>query len=282
VWDVRNGSLVRRRQLARTLRELRVHAGLTIEDAAPLLDFSPSKLSRIENAHQGVDVHIVRSMLDLFDVGGDRWKDILELTREASVKGWWRAYGLDDKGYLPLESEASAVRDYTVTYVPGLLQTADYARAMFEASFRRRSAAILERDVTVRMIRQERLTSSERPLQLLVVIEEAALHRQIGGPAVMRDQLARLVAAAALDTVSVQVLRTGIGAHPAIDGAFTVLSFEGLGEPDAAYVEHLMGSVHVEKDDDVTLARLVFDHLRKVAHSPAESVALIERVAAQM
>jgi transcriptional regulator with XRE-family HTH domain len=98
---VRNGSLVRRRQLARTLRELRVHAGLTIEAAAPLLDFSPSKLSRIENAHQGVDVHIVRSMLDLFDVGGDRWKEILELTREASAKGWWRAYGLDDKGYLP-------------------------------------------------------------------------------------------------------------------------------------------------------------------------------------
>jgi transcriptional regulator with XRE-family HTH domain len=103
VWGVRSGSLVRRRQLARTLRELRVHAGLTIEAAAPLLDFSPSKLSRIENAHQGVDVHIVRSMLDLFDVGGERWTELLELTRAAGAKGWWRAYGLDDKGYLPLE-----------------------------------------------------------------------------------------------------------------------------------------------------------------------------------
>jgi hypothetical protein len=127
---VRSGSLVRRRQLARTLRELRVRAGMTIEAAAPQLDFSPAKLSRIENAHQGVDVHVVRSMMDLFGVGGDRWGEILELTREANVKGWWRAYGLDDRGYIPLEAEASTIRDFTVTYVPGLLQTADYARAI--------------------------------------------------------------------------------------------------------------------------------------------------------
>jgi transcriptional regulator with XRE-family HTH domain len=278
---VRNGSLVRRRQLARTLRELRMHAGLTIEAAAPLLDFSPSKLSRIENAHQGVDVHIVRSMLDLFDVGGERWKEILELTREASAKGWWRAYGLDDRGYIPLEAEASTVRDFTVTYVPGLLQTADYARALFDVSFRRRSEATRDRDVTVRRIRQERLTSPDRPLELLAMIEEAVLHRPVGGPSVMRAQLAHLVEAAALDTVTVQVLPTVVGAHAGNDGAFTVLSFEGLGEPDMGYVEHPMGSVHVEKEEDVTRARLVFDHLRTVAHSPAESVALIEQVAAQ-
>jgi transcriptional regulator with XRE-family HTH domain len=279
---VRNGSLVRRRQLARTLRELRMHAGLTIEAAAPLLDFSPSKLSRIENAHQGVDVHIVRSMLDLFDVGGERWTEILELTREAGAKGWWRAYGLDDRGYIPLEAEASTVRDFTVTYVPGLLQTADYARALFEAALRPRSEATLERDVTVRMIRQERLTSVDRPLELLAIIEEAVLHRPVGGSAVMRAQLAHLVEAAATDMVTLQVVPTAVGAHPGSDGAFTVLSFEGLGEPDMGYAEHPVGSVHIEKEEDVTLARLVFDHLRTIAHSPAESVALIEQVAAQM
>jgi hypothetical protein len=221
-------------------------------------------------------------MLDLFDVGGERWTEILDLTREANVKGWWRAYGLDDKGYLPLEAEASTVRDFTVTYVPGLLQTADYARALFEASFQRRSAAIINRDVTVRMIRQERLNSQDRPVELFAVIEEAVLHRPVGGTAVLRAQLAHLVEAAALDTVTLHVLPTGIGAHPGIDGAFTVLSFEGLGEPDMGYVEHPMGSTHIEKGEDVKLARLVFDHLRTVAYSPAESVALIEQVAAQM
>jgi len=279
---VRRGSLVRRRQLARTLRELRVHAGLTIEAAAPRLDVSPAKLSRIENAHQGVDVHLVRSMLDLFDVGGDRWTEIIQLTREAGAKGWWRAYGLDDNCYVPLESEASTVRDYTINYVPGLLQTADYARALFDASPQPRSAEALEREVTVRMIRQERLTSRERPLELFAVIEEAVLHRPVGGREVMRGQLRHLVDASGLDTVTLQVLPTAIGAHPGIDGAFTVLSFDGLGEPDMGYVEHPMGSVHIEKEEDVARSRLVFDRLRTLACSPAESVDLIERVVARM
>jgi transcriptional regulator with XRE-family HTH domain len=281
VWGVRSGSLVRRRQLARTLRELRMRAGMTIEVAAPLLDFSPAKLSRIENAQQGVDVHVVRTMMDIFGVGGEQWGKLLELTREASVKGWWRAYGLDDQGYVPLEAEASAVRDYTVGHVPGLLQTVDYARALFESSLQRQAPATLDRDLAVRMIRQERLTSSAHPLELQAVIEESVLHRPVGGLTVMRTQLARLVEATALETVTLQVLPTGAGAHPGVDGAFTVLSFDGLGEPDIGYVEHPMGSVHIEKAEHVARARLVFDHLRSAALSPAESVALIERVAAQ-
>jgi transcriptional regulator with XRE-family HTH domain len=282
VWGVRSGSLIRRRQLARTLRELRLRAGMTIEAAAPLLDFSPAKLSRIENAHQGVDVHAVRTMMDIFGVGGERWGEILELTREASAKGWWRAYGLDDQGYVPLEAEASAVREYTVGHVPGLLQTADYARAVFEAAQVLRSEETFKRIVAVRMIRQERLTSTERPLQLQALIEEAVLHRPIGGSGVLRDQLAHLLVAAAFDTVTVQVLPTAVGAHPGTDGAFTVLSFEGLGEPDMAYVEHPLGSVHIEKEQDVDRAKMLFGYLRSVALSPAESAALIEEVAAQL
>jgi hypothetical protein len=163
-----------------------------------------------------------------------------------------------------------------------LLQTADYARVLFETSLRPRSAEILERDVKVRMIRQERLVSAERPLELLAVIEEAALHRVLGGRARMRAQLVHLIEAAQLDTVTVQILPTDVGGHPGLDGAFTVLSFEGLGEPDMGYVEHPMGSMHIEKEEDVVRARVVFDHLSSVALSPAESTALIERVIAQM
>jgi transcriptional regulator with XRE-family HTH domain len=279
---VRSGALVRRRQLARTLRELRVHAGLTIEAAAPRLDVSASKLSRIENAHQGVDVHIVRSMLDLFDVGGDRWTEILELTREAATKGWWRAYGLDDRGYVPLEADATTVREFAAGTVPGLLQTADYARELFETSLRPRSRETLERDVTVRMIRQERLRSADRPLELQAVIEEATLHRLLGGRTVMRAQLQRLIEMAELPSVTVQILPTAVAGHPGLDGAFTVLSFEDLGEPDMGYVEHPMGAMHIEKEEDVARARVVLDHLSSVALSPAESTELIERVIAQM
>ena len=276
---MRSGALVRRRQLARILRELRQKSGLTIEDAAPKLDFSPSKLSRIENAHQGVDVHVVRTMMDVFGVGGDRWNEILELTREAGAKGWWRAYGLDDQGYVPLEAEASAVREYTVNYLPGLLQTADYARALFESSMHIGSRAVREDDVEVRMIRQERLRSSENPLTLLAVIEESALRRVIGDPDVMCAQLAHVLEAAGLDTVTVQVLPADVSARHSVTGPFTLLSFDGLGEPDIGYVEHPMGSVHIEKAQDVARGRLVFDHLRSMALSPEESAALIERVA---
>jgi transcriptional regulator with XRE-family HTH domain len=279
---VRSGSLVRRRQLARTLRQLRVHAGLTIEAAAPRLDVSPSKLSRIENAHQGVDVHIVRSMLDLFDIAGDRWEEILQLTREASTKGWWRAYGLDDREYVPLEADATTVREFTVSTVPGLLQTADYARALFSTSLRSRSSAVLERDVTVRLIRQERLASTTRPLELLTVIDEGVLRRMPGSPTVKCAQLTHLIEVSELDTVTMQILPTAVTDHPAYDGAFTVLSFEGLGEPDMGYAENPMGCTHIENEEHVRRARLVFDRLRSVALRPAESVALIEQVVAQM
>ncbi len=132
------------------------------------------------------------------------------------------------------------------------------------------------------MIRQERLSSQERPLELIAIMEEAVLHRPVGGAAVMRAQLAHTVAAAGLETVTVHVLPTAEGAHPGINGAFTVLSFDDLGEPDIGYVEHPVGSVHIEKKEHVAQARLVFDHLRAAALSPADSVALIDRVAAQM
>ncbi|OZM77054.1 helix-turn-helix transcriptional regulator [Pseudonocardia sp. MH-G8] len=279
---VRSGTLVRRRQLARILRELRQKSGMTIEDAAPRLDFSASKLSRIENAHQGVDVHVVRTMMDVFGVGGDRWNAILDLTREARGKGWWRAYGLDDQGYVPLEAEASAVREYTVNYLPGLLQTADYAWALFESSMHVGSRAVRENDVAVRMIRQDRLRDAENPLTLTAVFEEPALRRMVGGPDVMCAQLAHLVEAAGLDTVTIQVLPADVSAHPGATGAFIVLSFDGLGEPDIGYVEHPMGAVHIEKAEDVARGRLVFDRLRSSALGPDESAALIERVAMEM
>jgi transcriptional regulator with XRE-family HTH domain len=279
---MRSGTLIRRRQLARILRDLRRRSGLTIEALAPQLDFSASKLSRIENAHQGVDVHVVRTMMDIFGITGDDWDALLTLTREASAKGWWRAYGLDDQGYVPLEAEASAVREYTVNYLPGLLQTADYARALFESSLHAGSRAVRENDVEVRMIRQRRLTDPDNPLTLVAVIEEAAVRRVIGDEDVMCAQLAHLLEAAELDTVTVQVLPSDIGAYQSVPGAFTVLSFETMGEPDIGYVEHPMGSIHIEKAEDVARGRVVFDHLRSLALCPEESAALIERVATHM
>ena len=274
-----NGSTGLRRQLSRRLKLLREQAGLTLDEAAPALDWSTSKLSRIENADQLVDVHGVRSMLDLYGVGGERWTELIELTRAARQRGWWRAYGLDDKGYVPLEAEASLVRDFTVCFVPGLLQTADYARALFQASLTRRTDEQLENTIAVRMIRQRRLTSTDDRLELVAIVDESVLHRPIGGRAVMVEQLAELIRAAALDTVTLQVLPTSVGAHPAMTGVFTALSFGEHSAPDMVYVEHPMGAIHLNKERDAARATLVFDRLRSDALSPADSVTLIRQVA---
>jgi transcriptional regulator with XRE-family HTH domain len=263
--------------LGRRLRELREEAGLTLEGAAPALDWSVSKLSRIEIAQQSVDVHGVRSMLDLYGAGGEVWTELTTLARESGRRGWWRAYGLGDNSYVGFETEATQVQEYSSGLVPGLLQVPEYSQALFHATPVRRTAVELDRDVTVRMIRQKRLTSDDDPLHLVAIVAETALRTPIGGAAVLRSQLDHLLVTAELDTVSLQVLPTDVGAHPALGSGFMVLSFGDLGEPDMAYVEHALGAVHIEKEPDVALARLIFDQLRSLALAPAASLSLIER-----
>lgn len=276
---VGNGSVVLRRILGRRLRRMREEAGLTLDSAAPQLDWSPSKLSRIENGQQAVDVHGVRSMLDLFDVGGERWTELVTLTREARQRGWWQAYGIGDDSYIGFETEATEVQDFTLDAVPGLLQTADYSRALFASSLARRTEDELANAVAVRMIRQERLTSVEDPLKLEAVIDESVLYRAIGGPAVLAGQLTHLVEAAQLGSVALQVLPVSVTRRSAMSSGLTVLSFGDLDEPDMAYIEHALGALQVEKEADVTRARLILDRLRSDALSPADSLALIRQVA---
>ena len=171
--------------------------------------------------------------------------------------------------------------DFTLAYIPGLLQIADYSRALFAAVAVRRSEAELAAEVAVRMIRQERLTAVENPLELVAIVDESVLHRPVGGPAVLRAQLEHVAAAAALDSVSVQVLPNSVGAHPAMASTFTVLSFGDLGEPDMAYVEHSLGALVLDKEAEVARGRLTFDRLRSAALGPAESLAVIRRAAEQ-
>lgn len=274
-----NGSVVRRRMLGRQLRLLREGAGLKMDTAAPKLEWSTSTLSRIETGQQAPDVHAVKSMLDLYDVGGDRWDELLRLTREVRKKGWWRAYGMGDHSYVGFEAEAALVQDFTLDYVPGLLQVPGYSRALFRASVERGSDDDIENAVEVRTIRQRRLTSDEDPLTLVAIIDESVLHRAIGGPAVLAAQLAHLVVAAQLDSVTLQVLPAAVSARAAMGSGFIVMSFGDLGEPDLAYVEHALGALHMEKAPDVARARLCFDRLRSDALSPADSLALIQEVA---
>jgi transcriptional regulator with XRE-family HTH domain len=272
----------RRRQMARRLKTLRMRARMSLEEAAERMEWSTSKLSRWETGEQLTEPHALKSLLDIYGVTADRWPEFLELSKLSRERGWWRAYGLDNRCYVALEADASLVKDFTFAFVPGLLQTADYARALFQASVNRRSAEQLRPLVAVRMIRQRRLTDPEDPLRLDAIVEESVLYRPVGGSAVLEAQLAHLVEAAALETVNLQILPTKVGAHPSMASGFTLLSFGDLGEPDMLYVEHAMGATHSEKEAEVAKATLKFDRLRSEGLSPDDSVALIRQVAERL
>jgi transcriptional regulator with XRE-family HTH domain len=178
----RNGSQVRRRVLARELRGLREAAGLTLDEAAAKLDVAPSTLSRTESGQQQISVHVVKSMLDVYGAD-DRWDELLRLARASRQRGWWQAFGLGERTHLVgLETEATRVRVFTPNLLPGLLQTADYARALFVAALAWDSGPALENAVAVRMIRQERLVDPDTPLRLEAIVDENALHRAVVDP----------------------------------------------------------------------------------------------------
>jgi len=272
---------VHQRILGRRLQLMRTAAGISIDAAARAFDISVSKLSRIEGARQGVDQHLVKSMLDLYDVGGDRWTETLELVAAARKRPWWTPYRLGgDFGYVQFETDAEQVQVYVPAMVPGLLQTHEYARALFASSSVERSPERIEAQLEVRMIRQRRLTDTEHPLQLMTVIGESALRNPVGDPDVMHAQLAHLAESVELPTVTMQVLPAHPGPHIALASGFIVLSFGDLGEPDMAYVEHALGAVHVEDETTVVLARKKFDQLRTLALSPADSLELLREIAA--
>jgi transcriptional regulator with XRE-family HTH domain len=278
---VGNGSVIRQRILGQQLRGIRERRGLTLGEAACRFEMSTSALSRIETGQQTPNVHLMKSMLDEYEVMGDEWAEYLQLTREARQPGWWRAYGGSKNGnYIGLETEATLVREFTLNYPPGLLQTAEYARAVFAESMRRRREADVESAVRLRMIRQERLASADDPLDLVAVVDESALRRKVGGHGVLEGQLAHLADAARLPSVTLQVLPFARGVS--IRSPFIVLSFGDLEHPDLVYVEHAFGPLVLEKEAEVHRARLVFDRLRSEALDPTDSLALIRGVAEQI
>jgi len=271
---------VRRRRLGIELRRLRETAGLMIEDVATHLECSSSKVSRIETGKAVPRVRDVRDMLKLYDVTDTQADLLLTIVREAQQKGWWTDY--EDvlpaafETYVGLEAEASSLRTFQ-HHVHGLLQTEDYARAMLRGGHLSDAQGV-ERLVSLRMRRQDMLTKPT-PIELWAVIDEAALHRLMGGAEVMLGQLAHLVEVADLPNVTLQVLPFAKGAHAGVIGAFTVIEFPDPTDNDVVYVDSPAGSIYLEKDKDLRRYTLVFDHLRAAALPPDESISFIDDVA---
>jgi transcriptional regulator with XRE-family HTH domain len=280
------GPTVRRRRLGTELRKLRESASYKLEEVAGLLGVAPSTLSRIETGKAPTKSAYLTQLLELYRVTDAGQRQVLvDMAREGHRKGWWAAY--DDvlpSGlgvYVGLEAEASGLRSYEISVVHGLLQTADYARAVLRASAPRHTPDQIERLVDLRLERQRRLDDNP-PLDLWVIHDEAVIRRAMGSPTVMRHQLAHLLVLAGLPGVTLQVLPFDSGAHAGHDGPFSIIEFPDRSDSEVVYVESAAGPLYLEKDRDVRASAEVFDRLRAAASPPDVSLDLISKAAREL
>ncbi|MET9773141.1 helix-turn-helix transcriptional regulator [Streptomyces sp. NPDC006367] len=284
---MQHGPVVRRRKLGAELRALRTSAGITSGEAARLVGWHQSKVSRIETGTSGAKPADVRLLLDAYGVDDPQLRELLGLLAGSEDAGgrhhWWHAY----RGVLPptyrdfisLESQASAMRTLETTVVPGLLQTPEYARAVTRAAVDGLTEERLDTLVEVRLARQDVLRS-DPPLALNAVLDEAVLRREVGGPGVMSRQLDRLVEAARLPHVRLQVLPFSAGAHIGVTGPFVIFSFPNVSDLDVVVLDHLTSSVYLERKEDLEAYTEAFDALQHHALSPEDSLDYIAATAA--
>lgn len=284
---MQHGPAVRRRKLGAELRSLRTSAGLTSGEAARLVGWHQSKVSRIETGTSGVKPADVRLLLDAYGLADRQLRELLLVLAGSDDSGgrhhWWHAY----RGVLPptyrdfisLESQASTMRTLETTVVPGLLQTPEYARAVTEAALEGASKERLDTLVEVRLTRQDVLRT-EPPLELAAVLDEAVLRREVGGPGVMTRQLNRLVEAARLPHVRLQILPFTAGAHIGVTGPFVIFSFSRTSDLDVVVLDHLTSSLYLERKEDLRVYSEAFNALSIHALSPEDSLDFIAGTAA--
>jgi transcriptional regulator with XRE-family HTH domain len=278
------GPVMRRRRLGADLRQLRVANALRLEEVADQLGVAPSTLSRIETGKAPTRTSYLTFMLDLYGVDDPAQRRVfMDMAREGQRKGWWMAY--DDVlpagagSYLGLEAEASALMVFQALAVPGLVRTAEYAKALIVARRPWLAAEDVGRLATVQMRRQDVLRG-DQPIRLRLILDEAVLLRSIGSPAVMRGQLARLIEAGSEPPVTIQVLRFAGPPSRVLAPSFGILSFAEPGETDVACAEGMRGQVQLgQRTADVQAMRATFEALSKAALAPAESAELIRDMA---
>ena len=276
------GPTVQRMLVGAKLRRLRTDLGLSREEAAEAIRASEWKIHRLENGQVGFKERDLVDLLARYQVNDPAEVDeLLAMAREANAPGWWQRYGdvLPQwfRAYVDLESAAALIRTYEGQFIPGLLQTDDYMRAVIHGAHLDESAEEVGRRVRLRMARQTLLTG-EHPPRLWAVVDEAALRRPVGGREVMRGQVERLIEAAKLPNVTLQVLGFDSGAHPAMVGSFSVLRFPDQELPDVVYLEHLTSASYLNKPDEVDRYLHVMESICVRAAPPERTVELLDQI----
>jgi transcriptional regulator with XRE-family HTH domain len=275
---------VRLRRLAAELRTLRASAGLTRDEVVERTGINVATLYRIEHAKVRPQTRTLRTLLDLYGADQENQAELVALLRDARQRGWLHAYQSDlpeqYTTYIGFEGEARSVWNYESLFIPGLLQTEDYARAVIGAGLPGARPEDIEPRVEVRMQRQDVLRN-DSPLELWAIVDEAALRRQAGGPAVMQAQLRHLLDAVKLPNITLQVIPFSVGAHAGMPGSFVFMQFAEATIPYVIYLDSMAGDLFLEAEADVRRYRLAFEHLRAVAVSPDASRALVAALAAE-
>ncbi|MBT2450950.1 helix-turn-helix domain-containing protein [Streptomyces sp. ISL-43] len=291
---MQQGPAVRRRKLGEELRALRDRSGLTSGEAARLVGWHQSKISRIETGRSGVKVEDIRLLLDAYgDVVRPQQRALLEALSVSAAgpapgaetgrgREWWHDYrGLlpqEYRDFISLEAGARSARTVELSVVPGLLQTPEYARAVTRAALGGLPEPKVDALVDVRLARQCVLRA-DPPLELSAVLDEAVLRRKIGGPGVMAQQLRYLVEASRLPQVRLQVLPFSVGGHLGLTGPFVIFSFPNIADLDVVVLDHLTSSLYLERKEDLEAYSAAFRTIQAHALPPRDSSDLISALA---
>ena len=254
---------------------------MTVDDVASALLCSPSKVSRMETGHRAASQRDIRDLCELYRVPDSQRHHLIALAKAQKEHAWWQPFDLPFPlaTFIGLEVAAMRMSDYGPGVAPGLLQAPDYARAIHRGTFARLSDTEIEQRIEVLRNRQQVLTRTDpAPVEYRAVIDEAALHRVIGGPGIMAAQLENIVEASELPNVTVQILPYEVGAHPALNSTFILLNFlEPV--PPVVFVEGLVGQLYLERAEDVERYDQIFERLQSIALTPQQSANLTRRMA---
>jgi transcriptional regulator with XRE-family HTH domain len=269
----------RRRRLAIELKKLREDKRLTCAQVGEALDWSGSKVNRMETGQGRVQPSDIDALCRFYGTDGELRTLLKGLAKDSKTRGWWHAHGDAVPSwfsvYVGLEQAASSLRTYECEFVPGLLQTADYARELHRVTSSP-SEDDINRTIAVRMERQALLTSP-RPPDLWAIVHETVLRHTVGNSQVMRAQFERILEAIESASVTVQVLPFDAGSYPAT-GAFTVLGFPEQEDPDVVYRDGLTDAVYLERPEDIAQYTRAFNNLRALSLSPQRSIDLIKNM----
>ena len=269
---------MRQRELGIRLRELRNLQGMTVDEVAEKLLCSATKISRAETGARRPSLRDVRDLCLLYNVSAEETAELMELAREARQQGWWTTYtDLRISHLIGLEQEATSITCFDMYFVPALLQTEDYATAIIEGILPKIDPEILRQRVEARMRRQQILEQPSRP-RYRALLDEAALHRQVGGAAAMKDQLSKILQRVQEEKATVQVIPFGAGAYHAMDSNLQFLEFGDSPLPGVVFVEGLVSELYLENPAELARYAQSIEDIRDTALSPRDSVDLIRQI----